>query len=72
MIVVSLRIVTTDPGPENYTDRWYGSTAPLANVEAGDMLECFDPIQQYGAPYTRHDVLALAAKPREVDPCSEL
>ena len=36
------------------------------------MLECFDPIQQYGAPYTRHDVLALAAKPREVDPCSEL
>ena len=66
LIVVSPRIVTTDPGPENFTDRWYGTTAPLTNVKAGDTIECFDPTRQFGAPYTGHGTLVLASKPREV------
>ena len=67
LIVASPRIVTTDPGPENFTDRWYGTTAPLANVRAGDTIECFDPIRQFGAPWSRHGTLVLASKPKEVD-----
>ena len=67
LILVSPRIVTTDPGPENFTDRWYGTTAPLTNVNAGDTIECFDPIRQLKAAYTRHGTLVLASKPRELD-----
>ena len=71
LMLISPRIVTTDPGPGNFTDHWYGTTAPLTNVDAGDTIECFDPTRQFTAPHTRHGTFVLASKPRELDLASD-